>query len=519
MTYPPVRPEVEGDPDLTQAKRVLANPRFLALFLSQILTQVGGNMVLFGLTLQVYVLTGGSNTSVSLLLLTFLVPAVVFGAIAGVFVDRYDRRTILVSTNIARGLLFLLLVFFDDRVVLVYGVTALVATLSTFFAPAESALIPIVVERKQLLAANGIFIFALQASFVLGFAVLGPLLNSLVKIHALLATVSVFYLLAAGMCLLLPAAPPAAREVLLGGALDQAKQAIRATGSQLREGLVYIRRNHNIFWSLAYLAITASLIGVLGVLGPDFAVKVLGLTKDDFVIIVLPLGAGLVLGILLLNAYGKYVTRRRLIEGGLAALAISLLILGGAQRVTFPADGTGLGSLLGVVIAVAFSAGVSYAFVAVPSQTALQEELPEEVRGRVFGVLNMLVSMASFLPILVVGPVADLIDTSTDPPIGTSTVILVSAAVIAVTAIGSFLFAKRLGGSRGGPGAPGSHLEPVDPMTVTSSSNLTRPIKLGYPDEAPDEENTEIDYHAAVSVVPGRSGPAPVGSTDGPAAG
>ena len=77
--------------DLGQARRVLTNPRFLALFRSQILTQVGGNMVLYALTVSVFGLTD-SSTSVSVLLLTFLVPAVVFGAVAGVFVDLFDRR-------------------------------------------------------------------------------------------------------------------------------------------------------------------------------------------------------------------------------------------------------------------------------------------------------------------------------------------------------------------------------------------------------------------------------------------
>src|SRR5687768_13771014 len=136
-------------------------------------------MVLFGLTIQVSDLTG-TTTSVSILLLTFLVPAVVFGAVAGVFVDRYDRRTIMISTNVARGLLFLPLVFLDDQIALIYAVTALVATLTTFFAPAESAMIPLLVPRSQLMTANGLFIFGLQASFALGFAVLGPLANSVV---------------------------------------------------------------------------------------------------------------------------------------------------------------------------------------------------------------------------------------------------------------------------------------------------------------------------------------------------
>ena len=92
---------VEGGADLDQARRVLGNPKFLALFGSQILSQVGGNMALFGLTVTVNELTN-SSTAVSVLLLTFLVPAVVFGAIAGVFVDMFDRRWILISTNVAR---------------------------------------------------------------------------------------------------------------------------------------------------------------------------------------------------------------------------------------------------------------------------------------------------------------------------------------------------------------------------------------------------------------------------------
>ena len=69
-------------------------------------------------------------------------------------------------------------------------------------------------------------------------------------------------------------------------------------------------------------------------------------------------------------------------------------------------------SLLAVVVVIAFFAGIAYGLVAIPAQTQLQEDLPEDVRGRVFGVLNMLVSVASFLPIIIVGPIADLVGTT-----------------------------------------------------------------------------------------------------------
>jgi MFS family permease len=445
-------------------RNVLANPKFLALFLSQLLTQVGGNMVLYGLTVQVFALTRQS-TSVGLLLLTFLVPAVIFGAVAGVYSDQFDRRWILIACNFLRGLCFVALLFFDTNVFLLYALIAIVATLTTFFGPAEAAMIPRVVDREHLLSANGLFVFTLQASFVVGFAVLGPLFLNILGIQRLIVVVAACYFAAAGMCWILPASPPPER---LGKGLNLAKRALIATAAQLREGMTYIGTHRSISWSLAYLAITASLIGVLGVLGPDFAVTVLGLSEKDFVVIVLPLGAGLVVGILTLNVYGKYIARRRLIEGGLLALGVALVILGLAQRVSFINNGTGALSLLTVVMAVAFVAGLAYAFVAVPAQTQLQEELPSEVRGRVFGVLNMLVSLASFLPIVIVGPVADRV--------GTPAVIVVSAGIIVLTGVASILFSHPRTSARGTPG----HLEPVDPVSLaTHSSSLTRAIRLG----------------------------------------
>ena len=69
-----------------------------------------------------------------------------------------------------------------------------------------------------------------------------------------------------------------------------------------------------------------------------------------------------------------------------------------------------LTSLIAVVVVIAVFAGLEYAFVAIPSQTALQEELPADVRGRIFGILNTLLSVASFLPVLLAPAAADVIN-------------------------------------------------------------------------------------------------------------
>jgi len=145
------------------ALAVFRNGAFLRLWLSQAATQIGGNMVLFGLTVIVVDSTK-SNTAVSALILTFLVPAVLFSAVAGVYVDRIDRRTILVATNILRGLAFIALYLVGANLALILLLNVFVSTVTVFFAPAEAAMIPEVVERKQLLAANGIFTITLNAA-------------------------------------------------------------------------------------------------------------------------------------------------------------------------------------------------------------------------------------------------------------------------------------------------------------------------------------------------------------------
>jgi MFS family permease len=416
---------------------VFRNRPFLLLWLAQAATQIGGNMVIYGLTIIISTSTN-SNTAVSALILTFLVPAVLFSAVAGVYVDRLDRRLVLVVTNVLRGIAFVAIFLVGDHLLAIYLLNIFVSTVTVFFAPAEAAMIPILVPRHQLLTANGIFTITLNAAFAVGFALLGPLVVNIWGAPQLILAVAALYFIASFFCFTLPSAPPVKRE---GKVTAEAGQAANSTLAQLREGLAYVRSHRSISWSLIYLGIAASLVGVLGVLGPNFARTTLGLAPQDFVVVVLPIGAGIVMGILLLNTYGRLFPRRRVIEGGLIALGILLAamalagpisrLLQRANAAAPIADFSGLTSLLAVVVVVAFGAGIAYAAVAIPSQTQLQEDIEPEVRGRVFGVLNMLVSVASFLPIIIVGPIADLI--------GTTNVILLVATGIAVSGITSII--------------------------------------------------------------------------------
>jgi MFS family permease len=454
------------EPPETGPLAVFRNGGFLRLWLSQASTQIGGNMVLYGLTVIV-VNSTNSNTAVSLLILTFLVPAVLFSAVAGVYVDRVDRRLILIATNVLRGVAFVALYLAGTNLAIILLLNIAVSTITVFFAPAELAMIPVLVPRTQLLAANGIFTLTLNGAFALGFALLGPLVVNVAGPEAVILVVAGLYFLAAVFCVTLPASPPppsTPEDPHSGLGVGEAERAVGSTFGQLREGLAYIRANRSIGWSLLYLAVTASLVGVLGVLGPDFAKETLGLEAKDFAVVVLPLGFGIVTGILLLNSYGRYFHRRRVIEGGMVVLGILLAALSAAgpisrllQRADAPGgiDLSAITSLLAVVVVIAFFAGIAYGLVAIPSQTQLQEDLPEDVRGRVFGVLGMLVSVASFLPIIIVGPISDLV--------GTTAVIFVMSMVVLVIGVASLLTRGPL---RETDAAPASGMGTVDPLAA-----------------------------------------------------
>jgi MFS family permease len=350
---------------------------------------------------------------------------------------------VLIVTNILRGAFLVVIWAVGHNIAAVLILNVAFATVTVFFAPAEAAMIPRVVPREQLVAANGLFTLTINGAFALGFAFLGPLVVTITGgPEPVIIIVAVLYGVAAAICVTLPTDRPEPQPS--GGSrfgVGEASHAAVGTFQQLREGIRYIRDNHSIAWSLTYLGIAASLVGILGVLGPKFAEQTLGLTPKDLIVVVLPLGLGIVMGVLLLNVYGKLVSRRRAIEGGLVALGLLLVILTIAGPVSRFLTGVGdrvpivdLGSvtsLVAIVVAIAFLAGIAYGIVAISSQTQLQEDIAEEARGRVFGVLNMLISVASIVPIIIVGSIADVV--------GTTAVILVVAILVLLSGVASIV--------------------------------------------------------------------------------
>src|ERR1035437_6489327 len=187
---------------------VLRNRPFLLLWLAQLSTQVGGNMVMLGLLVIISNNYSGSKIAISILLLCFLAPAIIFSAIAGVFVDRVDKRLVLVVTNVLRGAAFVLVFLVSGNLLLLYLLMILVSTVTTFFGPASSSMIPFLVPRGQLLAANGLFALTTNAAFALGFALFGPFVIAIAGPQILILIVAALYFVAAVFCVILPSSLP-----------------------------------------------------------------------------------------------------------------------------------------------------------------------------------------------------------------------------------------------------------------------------------------------------------------------
>jgi DHA3 family macrolide efflux protein-like MFS transporter len=235
---------------------------------------------------------------------------------------------------------------------------------------------------------------------------------ALAGFEALFILAAAMFASAALLCLTLPSAPKAGTAVI---GLDVAGVAASRTRRNVGEALRFLRTAPVVTWCLVYIALTYTLVAVAGALAPGFVREVLGVGERNTIILVGPAGIGVVAGLGALNLVSRRLRPARVVGVGLLVTMFALLALAGSRPLTLIFRGAASAQLgeafpffVAIVAVTSFVFGIAYAFITVPAMTMLQEELHDEIRGRIFGVLNMLVSVFSFLPLLVVGPIADV---------------------------------------------------------------------------------------------------------------
>ena len=264
--------------DLRAPVRVLGRAPDLRLLLGAGLVSMTGDWLLsVGLAYSVYALTGSTLASAATLLSSF-VPQVLVGSVAGVFVDRWDRKRTMVVTNLllAAGLLPLLLVSGVDRIWLVYVVLAAQSCIEVFFGPAEQAFLPRVVDDADLVAANGLNGQVRNLARLLG-SLLGGVIAATGGIRAVAVADAVTFVLAAVLVMRIRAAGRALTPAEVAG--DEATEVVRGRAAALveewRVGFRTAASNPVLRTLMIALLITSTGEGIMGTLFAPYVRHVL----------------------------------------------------------------------------------------------------------------------------------------------------------------------------------------------------------------------------------------------------
>lgn len=355
------------------------------------------NLLNFILILVVFSISK-SNLAVSGVVLAFTLPAVFFGLIAGVFVDRWNKKYVLILTNLLRGLAVVPLILITDDLFVIYSATFAVALVTQFFIPAETPIIPHLVKRELLMSANALFGIGIFGSIIIAYALSGPILLFL-GIEKALVLLSALFIVSGLSCLLIK--------------MDIKESQARQQSSIVREvlnTLVQIFRSKKISHSLLVLTLVQTLILIIAVIGPGYAEHVLRIKVEKFpIIFVTPAVLGMALGALIVGNFLINFSREKMRKIGLFAIGLIFVIFPHGPLIATKRIPEFLGiGMLEILITLAFILGFFLALVFVPSNTVLQEETSDEERGKIYGSLNTLVGVISFLPVVAAGSLADI---------------------------------------------------------------------------------------------------------------
>jgi MFS family permease len=436
-----------GLPDDRDTGPVLRNGGFLKLWMAQLVSQTAQNGLMFTLLILITARTESSIIG-SVLVLAFMLPAVLLGLVAGVLVDRWHKRTVLIVTNALRVAMCLAYLVLDDIVPAMLLLTLVFSSVSQFFGPAESSSIPMLVSRRQLISANGLFQLTLTGSQFMGMVILSPLL---LKIGG----GDLFFLVAAGLyvvaTLLVTSLPHGIEPPLVVTRLNGARLA-RSMIEDVSQGFAIIRHDPVSLLALVQLTMSSSLAMLFGLLVPKYCLEVLDVSPDNAVFIFAPVGLGAVLGLRALPWFTRTFRKSECVTIGLFGITLALLALGSVEFVartlqhtsaqdviegiTRPRFGTlqlSLVVLLTMVTVVPL--GFMYALVNAPAQTIIHERAPADMRGRFFGTQLMLANLASLVLLLVIGVALDAV--------GVISVIFLYAPVVAAVAVYGLVVNRR----------------------------------------------------------------------------
>lgn len=355
-------------------------PKYRSLWLAQVISLTGDwfNTIASVIIVNRY---ADSGLAVGGLFIARALPPFLLGPVAGVVADRFDRRAVLIISDVLRAAIVLcfLLVDRQERLWLLYVLTVLQFSVSSFFEPARAAITPSLVEPNELLAANTLASVTWSAMLTLGGAI-GGLTASLFGVPISLIVDAASFLLSAVLVL-----------GVTGQFKSQESNALESGWKNFMDGLNYVRKNLDI--GLVTIVKALGQVGSFDIIAALYASRLFRYGEEGAATLGLmftAFGAGAVIGPLIANRLGDSSTvwLRRAILGGFLCMPIAWFIVGVAPSLPIV--------LLGCVLR-GIGGSINWTY----SDVLLQMSVPDQLLGRVFAfdfaVFTLAVSISLWL--------------------------------------------------------------------------------------------------------------------------
>jgi MFS family permease len=388
---------------------LLKNKQFALLWLDQALSQVSYNLLNFSLWVLVYKLTG-STFAVSVMIVFFYLPALLVSLPAGAICDIFDKRRIMILSDIFWAAAVLLIFVTKGHFWGILFFTFIAKFFDTFFFTSEASTLPSVVSKESLVAANSLFSTTSYASMILGFGLAGPLMRFIGPGAPLVLASALTFGGAVAVSLMKPlkneSVPLARGRGFLFFLTD-----LRA---KVGEGLSFLRLKLIVLAALILSILGQVLAVAIASIVPGYAEKYLRITAEDMsIIVVLPLALGILVGLYFTNHFFKHSLKRVPIRIGLALVSAAFLGLGILPLAKYFAGGPlAFERLLGtssLAALLALTLGCGASLILLPALTFVQQNTPEHLRGRSFGFLSTITAFLIISLVIPVGGVAELL--------------------------------------------------------------------------------------------------------------
>ncbi|MEX2504912.1 MAG: dTMP kinase [Egicoccus sp.] len=383
-------PPADGSPGGVSPRvyaALLKNRDFRNLGLSTFASALGdwiGFLAILALTEDILGATRAAAFAVSGVMAARVLPSMLLGPVAGVFVDRWDRKRLMIACDVGRGVVMALIPFSNEILTLLLA-TLVIEVMSSLFGPAKDAVFPTLVPRSQLVVANQLNLIVTYGTLPLG----GVLFASMVGLAGPLSSAipylaerptalpiwfnAVSFLASAPLIAKMHAPAPAGRA---GGATAP------SAWDELREGFAFIGR-HPIIRSLIVGVMVASAAAGAVISTGQFFARVLRSGNSGFGILVAVVGIGLVIGLVTSAGLTTRLAPERLFAPGIGIAGGALVVAALMPTLT-----------LAAAPAMIMGAGAGVSFII--GYTILQSRADDRIRGRTFGAMNSGVRFSIF---------------------------------------------------------------------------------------------------------------------------